>query len=311
MLVRPLEESDLAAADHVMRLAFGTFLGLEEPSSFMGDGGYVHTRWATDPSAAFALEVDGRIMGSNFATNWGSVGFFGPLSVHPDLWSQGLPGRLMEPVLARFTDWNIRHAGLFTFPQSPKHIALYHKFGFRPRFLTPILAKPVQASTTKSSWSPYSAGSETDRRKCAEACRDVTDAIYPGLDLTLEVRAICTQKLGDTVLLWEGPTLVGFAACHCGAGTEAGTGTCFVKFAAVRPGPEACVQFDRLLAACEEYAATQSASRLVGGVNTGRTEAYQRMLTRGFRTDFIGVAMHRHNEEGYNRPGVYVIDDWR
>ncbi len=32
---------------------------------------------------------------------------------------------------------------------------------------------------------------------------------------------------------------------------------------------------------------------------------------RGFRTEFQGVAMHHPNEEGYSRPGVYVIDDWR
>ena len=39
--VRPLQESDLATADHIMRVAFGTFLGLPEPASFMGDASYV------------------------------------------------------------------------------------------------------------------------------------------------------------------------------------------------------------------------------------------------------------------------------
>ena len=35
--VRPLQESDLPTADYIMRLAFGTFLRLPEPTSFMGD----------------------------------------------------------------------------------------------------------------------------------------------------------------------------------------------------------------------------------------------------------------------------------
>jgi hypothetical protein len=35
------------------------------------------------------------------------------------------------------------------------------------------------------------------------------------------------------------------------------------------------------------------------------------MLARGFRTDRLGVAMAKPNEPGYNRPGVYLIDDWR
>ena len=33
--VRPLQENDLSAADRIMRLAFGTFLGLPEPTAFM------------------------------------------------------------------------------------------------------------------------------------------------------------------------------------------------------------------------------------------------------------------------------------
>jgi hypothetical protein len=35
------------------------------------------------------------------------------------------------------------------------------------------------------------------------------------------------------------------------------------------------------------------------------------MLGHGFRADMQGVAMQRSNDPGYNRPGVYVMDDWR
>jgi hypothetical protein len=63
--VRTLREGDLMAADRVMRLAFGRFLGLTEPATFMGDAGFVHTRWRTDPFAAFAAESAGEIGGSS------------------------------------------------------------------------------------------------------------------------------------------------------------------------------------------------------------------------------------------------------
>ena len=49
----------------------------------------------------------------------------------------------------------------------------------------------------------------------------------------------------------------------------------------------------------------------MAGVNTGRHEAYQHLLNSGFRTDMQGVAMERHNQAGYNRAGIYLIDDWR
>jgi GNAT superfamily N-acetyltransferase len=142
--VRPLRESDLATADHIMQLAFGTFLGVLDPASFMGDASYVRTRWKANPDAAFAAEINNELVGSNFATNWGSVGFFGPLTIRPDLWDRGVGKRLMEPVLACFDQWQTKHAGLFTFAQSQKHIGLYQKFGFYPRFLTAIMSKPVE-----------------------------------------------------------------------------------------------------------------------------------------------------------------------
>ena len=61
--VRPLHERDLPTADYIMRVAFGTFIGLPEPAAFMGDASYVRTRWLADPNAAFAAEASGELAG--------------------------------------------------------------------------------------------------------------------------------------------------------------------------------------------------------------------------------------------------------
>ena len=309
--VRALQESDLSTADHIMRLAFGTFLGLPDPASFMGDASYVRTRWKANPDAAFAAEINNEVVGSNFATNWGSVGFFGPLTIRPDLWDRGVGKRLMEPVMECFEKWQTKHAGLFTFAHSQKHIGLYQKFGFYPRFLTAIMSKPVELTGRASVWTKFSDAPTSERAAILEACRELTDAIYEGLDVGHEIRAVADQKLGDTVLLWNDSKLTGLAVCHSGAGTEAGSGVFYVKFGAARPGGDAERNFSRLLDACEQIASSQSLSRLAAGVNIARHEAYRQMLARGFRTDLLGVAMAKPNEAGYNRPGVYVIDDWR
>ena len=79
---RLLQKSDLTTADHIFRLGFGTFIGLPEPMMFGGDADYIHTRWVADPTAAFGAEIQGKLVGSVFVTNWGSVGFFGPLTVN-------------------------------------------------------------------------------------------------------------------------------------------------------------------------------------------------------------------------------------
>jgi len=84
--VRPLRERDLDDADRIFRLAFGTFLGLPDPSRFGGDTDFIRSRWRANPEGVFAAEIDGTLVGSNFATRWGSFAFFGPLTVRPDLW---------------------------------------------------------------------------------------------------------------------------------------------------------------------------------------------------------------------------------
>lgn len=313
--IRPTREADLAIADRVFRVAFGTFLGMPDPTQFMGDAGYVHSRFKADPTAAFTAELGDEVVGSNFATRWGSVGFFGPLTVRPDVWDKGIAHKLLDPVMEKFAIWGCQHRGLFTFAHSPKHIGLYQRYDFWPRFLTAIMGRPVKEgrapSATSDGPSKFSAVPDGDREHVYQACREVTDALYEGLDARFEVQAIAEQGLGDTVLLWSGSRLAAFAACHIGPNTEAGTGNCYIKFGAVRPGHDAVDNLGRLLDACEALAAAAGCKALVAGANMGRVTQYRTMLSSGFRTELCGVAMEHRGQPGYNRPDVLIIDDWR
>jgi len=309
--VRPLGEKDLSEAKRIFHVAFGTFLGLADPTEFYADRDYVRTRYPGDPPAALGAEVEGELVGSNFVANWGSVGFFGPLTIRPDYWDRGIAKRLLEPTMEIFEKWGTKHAGLFTFAHSAKHVGLYQKFGFWPRFLTAIMSVNVRCNAEVQGWTRYSELDEAARAESLRAAAELTNTIYDGLDVGSEIRAISTQALGDTVLLSDGSRLAGFALCHCGANTEAGNDTCYIKFAAVRPGRTAARLFDRLLAACDSFAVSRRLKRIEAGVNLARQEAHQKMLARGFRIAFQGVTMHKPNEPGYSRSGVYVIDDWR
>jgi GNAT superfamily N-acetyltransferase len=305
--VRPLRKDELAEADRIMRLAFGTFLGLPNPMEFVGDGDYVRTRWAADPASALAAEVGGALVGTNFVTRWGSVGFFGPLSVLPSMWDRGVGRALLRATMAVFDDWGVTHRGLFTFGDSAKHIALYQSYGFFPRFLTSILARPVAGEA--QGWTTFSSLEDPDRGLLEAAA--VTGSIFEGLDVRREIQATFDQGLGDTVLVHEGDALAAFAVCHVGPGTEAGTGNCFVKFGAARPGRLAPSRFGRLLDACESFASASGASTIKMGVSTGRRGAYRQVLGRGYRAERIGVTMHAPDVDAYHHQDAYVIDDWR
>ena len=306
--VRPLREADLDRADEILRVAFGTFLGIPD---LFGTADYVRTRFAADPHAAFAATVDGELVGSNFAANWGSVGFFGPLTVRPDLWDQGVGKSLMEPIMGCFESRGNSHLGLFTFSHSPKHLELYRRYGFWPRFLTAVMRKQVAAPGSVPTLVTYAELSAAEQADYLSACRSLTDSVYEGLDLQREIVAVHAQGLGDTVLLPGESGLDGLAVCHCGPGSEAGTDVCLVKFGAVRPGGQAGDRFERLLDACEQLAADRGLSQIEAGMNLARPDAYQRMVARGFRTGLQGVTMHRPNEPGYSHSDAYVIDDWR
>lgn len=309
--IRALDGRDLAEADRIFRVAFGTFLGLPKPESFMGDADLVGTRWWAAPSASFGAYAGDELVGSAFAANWGSFGFFGPLTVRPDLWDRGIARRLLDTTLDLFARWGTKQAALFTFPNSPKHIALYERYGFRRQALTPVMAKTVDGAAGGGQWSTFSAVPRPCRALTLSACRAMTETIYPGLDVQAEIRAVCDQRIGETVLVREGRELVAFAICHQGAGSEAGSGATFIKFGAARPGADAARHFERLLAACEALAQVRGSRQLVAGINAARSQAYQIMRQHGFETTMEGVAMHRPDAPGHNRPDCFIIDDWR
>jgi GNAT superfamily N-acetyltransferase len=306
-----MHEQDLDAADRVLRLAFGTIRGLADPDAAFGDSDLVRTRFRAAPEHAWAAELDGDVVGSVFAARWGSFGVLGPLTVDPGRWDRGIGGRLLEPVLEAFESWDLRQAGLFTFADSPKHLGLYQKHGFWPGSLTVVASKET-VSPGRGSYTLVSSEPESRRKRVLDEVRELTDRVFPGLDLGREIAAVIEQEIGDTLLLRRQGTLEGIAVCHRGAGSEAGSDACYVKFAAARPGEGAEARFEALLDACEAYAAESGLGRLVAGVDTGRLDAYRRLLARGFGIERVGLSMRlRPEAPDFDTPAHYVIDDRR
>jgi predicted N-acetyltransferase YhbS len=311
-VVSTLDERDLPEAARILRLAFGPFLGAPDPETFWSDRDYIDGRSHSAHVASFGAKPDGRLVGSIFATNWGSVGFFGPVTVHPALQESGIGRALLDKAMTQFDVWEMRHVGLFTFAHSAKHVALYQKYGFYARFLTAIMSAPVVPRQGATAWSRFSELNEAQQNEALRPCRSVADTLYSGLDLTEEIRATTNaQGVGDTALVESRSGIVAFAVCHYGPRSEAGAGHCFIKFGAVRDGPSAGQDYLRLLDACEALAVAVGMPNLLAGANMARHEAYRHLVDRGFRTEIQGVAMHRHNDPGYCRPGAYIIDDWR
>jgi GNAT superfamily N-acetyltransferase len=313
--IGPLKQSELAEADRILRVAFGTFLGVPNPSEFMGDREFMTPRWRSKNVRVIAAREGGRLLGTNVVTRWGTFGFFGPLTVLPEYWDRGVAKRLLESTMEIFDQWGVRRTGLFTFPQSPKHVGLYQKFGYWPGYLTAVMTLTPEASAGPESKGPgapvwMTSLKKKQRDEAIEACRKLTFRIDKGLDLSDEIGAVLAQGTGDIVLTYSRRVLDAFAVCLNGPGSEGGAIICYVKFGAARGGAGAGERFDQLLGACDAFAVSRGAS-VEAGVNFAREDAYRRMLSRGFRIATNGVAMQCPHQDGFNRPDAYVIDDWR
>jgi GNAT superfamily N-acetyltransferase len=309
--VGPLHETELEAAGRIVRLAYGTFLGLPNPLDFMGDRDFVSPRWRSRNTKVLAARKDGKPIGLIVVTRWGSFGLFGPLAVLPDYWNRGVAQQLLAATMKVFDRWGVRHSGLFTSANSPSHVGLYLKFGYWPGYLTAtMMRKPAAPSwrPAKGAKAPVllSALTRSEREQAIEACAKLTNKLERGLDLSLEIRAVVAQRTGDVLLLAERSSLDAFAVCMHGPGSEGGVKLCYVKFGAAGSGE----RFERLLDAIDALALARGVE-VVTGVSTACADAFERMRARGYRMANLGVAMQRPHGEGFTRPGAYVLGDWR
>jgi hypothetical protein len=88
---------------------------------------------------------------------------------------------------------DVRHAGLFTFAHRSKHIHLYQKFGLWPRFLMPPMVKPVSAEAHPTPAGLFSQLTASEQATALEACRELTDGMYDGLDVRDDIQVVQTH----------------------------------------------------------------------------------------------------------------------
>lgn len=307
-LVRPMRESDVPEAEKIRREAFRSFLGI--PDRMMGEATLIPPRFRADPAAAWVADAGGVLLGSNVILRWGSVQVLGPITVRPQAWKKHVGKALMEAAMGETLTPSVTLMGLFTFAQSPRHVDFFRHYGFFPRFLTALMAAPVAAPVEPTAATRVLAAVDEVEGALA-GCARLTDAVFPGLDVAVELRATAAQRIGAVVVTGEGAIPDGLAVVRWGPDSEAEAKDALIKFAAVAPGAGAAERFERLLTACHGVAARAGMQRLACGVNLAREEAHRLLLARGFRAFQQGVALHRPADPGYSRPGSFVLDDWR
>jgi predicted N-acetyltransferase YhbS len=330
--IRRVKKGDLSRIRDVIEQTFADFLERQlgtRPRQAFGGAQYVHHRWLMEPWGCFVAEEDGaKIVGTALAVNWGSVGLLGPVAVLTNYHNQTIGQQLIRAVEEFFEENKVALHGTVTYPTSPKHLFLYHRFGYRAKQLTAVMTrvldrapaprpplgtpalKPLvrQAGVTVRK---YSSLEESKKKAALGRLHRITNAVCRGLDLAKEVEIVDGLALGDTLLLERGKDLLGFAVYHAPGVSEAPAGALYVKYLAIDPQQKKVEHLEQFVTAIEELAHELGLARVILPVYLKYHAAYGTLVRLGYQIEFTMVRMQRGKQEDYEDPTHLVLDDWR
>ena len=328
--IRRVRKGDLSKVKDLLEQTFGDLLERQlgtRPRQAFGGAQYVHHRWLMEPWGCFVAEEDSaKIVGTALAVTWGSLGLVGPVAVLTNYHNQSIAQQLLRAVQEFFDENKATLHGVVTYPTSPKHLALFHKFGYRPKSLVAITSRAIDrraAPGAPSAIQPravlkgphtvrrFSTLEETKKKAALARFHRITNAICRGMDLAKEIEIVDGLALGDTLLVERGRELIGFAIYHTPGVSEAPTGALYVKFLAVDPTQKKLEHLEQVVGAVEEVAQEAGAQRVILPVYVRYWQAYSALLRCGYQVDFTMLRMQKGKGEDYEDPSHLVLDDWR
>ena len=330
--IRRVKKGDLSRIRDVIEQTFADFLERQlgtRPRQAFGGAQYVHHRWLMEPWGCFVAEEDNaKIVGTVLAVNWGSVGVLGPVAVLTNYQNQTIGQQLIRAVEDFFEENKIALHGAVTYPTSPKHLLLYHRFGYRPKQLTAVMthvldrAPAPRPSVNAPALKPpvrqpgvtvrrYSTLEEAKKKAALGRVHRITNGVCRGLDLSKEIEIVDGLALGDTLLLERGKDVLGFAVYHAPGVSEAPAGALYVKYLAIDPQQKKVEYLEHFVSAIEELAHELGLSRVILPVYVKYHAAYSALVRLGYQIEFTMVRMQRGKQEDYEDPTHLVLDDWR
>jgi GNAT superfamily N-acetyltransferase len=289
--IRSMREGDLDAVMDVTNAAFSALIeGMygRKPPSPVFDPLMGRYRLALDPPGCHVAVADGELVGANFSVLRGTLGWFGPLAVRPAFQGGGIAQKLVRKCIRSAEARGVRLMGLETLANSPQHIHLYQKLGFRPSWTGINYLGDVRDIGLP-------AGVEVD------APPPRLDYVYPGYDASKDARATHSVKAGFTLTAGEG-----FAVCHVKNTLRANATTAYVPLIVAPDRPT----FDRLVHAVEAIARKHGQTGVSTQVPGSSWATQEALLEHGYRPGGAALRMKRGERSDYDSAPIYYCDDW-
>ena len=289
--IRLMREDDLDAAMEVTNAAFRELIAKNSGRTPEGPlfapilGRY---RLDLDPAGCHVAVRGDEVVGANFSVLRGTLGWFGPLAVRPDGQGQGIAQRLVTECLKSAEKRGARLMGLETLANSPQHIHLYQKLGFRPSWTGISYRGEVR------DW-PMPVGIDVD------GAIPKLDYLYPGYDASNDARATKAANVGVTLNLGNG-----FAVVHLASTLWADSTIAYMPLAVTRDRES----FDTLIRATEALAREHGRSSVVVQVPGSSWHTQEALLGHGYKPGGAALRMKRGAGVDYDAGSFYYCDDW-
>jgi ribosomal protein S18 acetylase RimI-like enzyme len=299
--IRKMGEGDLAAVAEIEAGVFTDWYRVHRRSPEpIAERTIEELRYSTsiDPGANLvAVSAEGALVGFVFARVWGNIGWFGTFGVPTQFQGLGIGKALVSHTVERLRS-RASIVGLETMPESGANIGLYVRAGFTVGFPTVILEYPLLREAPNLgqvdpgetvAWSDQDTGS---RLRLVAAAREVSDAILPGLDYTVEFEAIETHGFGETFFSVGNEGVDGFAILRTTPFRRHDTsGRGYIHVMAIRPGADYEKVLRSLLRQMLQRAAAVGLTRVVTGLSARYQDALELLLRSGFTSLRAAIRM--------------------
>ena len=258
-----------------------------------------------DDGAMLWRDERGQLVAFNMVHRSGTEGWMGPLAVRTEYQGSGTG----KEIVHRGVDWlkkqGVKVIGLETMPRTMDNIGFYSRLGFVPGRLT--LTTTLEASYADAPALMLGRLSSRERDDAVRECQRLVDQLLPGYDYTREIHLTAELALGDTVLLYDGDRLVGFALAHSAPLVE---GRAREELRVLKLGLAEEARLDDMLTAICDFARRSGTRRIALRLQSEFVSAYQRAITLGGHVRWTDLRMSLVGYEEKQPSRGLVLSNW-
>jgi len=240
------------------------------------------TNWADDREGCFVAEENGNLLGYVFCHVWGRLGWIGTFGVSPRYRSTGIGRKLLEKSIEHLEFSGCTTIGLETRPDNTHNVGLYLAHGFRPKYLTLVMERPVTNRSVRGKFVEWSELKKSESEAVAEKLLRICHAIQPGLDYVSMGKLRAVNGEGELVALGRKTDPLGLAVVRTAPRfVREKFMDAFVEAMGARTVSEA--EFVGMIRTLNGLASKWSKRSLVLPVSSSDWERIQTLLEHGFR----------------------------